>query len=183
MTERGFPNRHPNARWFHVVFSTYGTWLPGDPRGFRTRHHREHIEGDYKSPPTPGIYEQQHARSESMLRGPARRFSKGERQIVLRAVVERLRAMELVVGAVAVGSEHVHLVFKCPPAEVRRLVGLAKKHAWFALRAHGCSGSVWARRCRAEPIRGREHQLNAVRYVLRHVENGAAVWRYGDPIR
>jgi hypothetical protein len=30
---------------------TYGTWLPGDPKGFRTRHHREHIEGDYKKPP------------------------------------------------------------------------------------------------------------------------------------
>lgn len=39
--------------WYHIMCHTYGTWLPGDPRGFRTRHHREHVEGDYKSPPHP----------------------------------------------------------------------------------------------------------------------------------
>jgi hypothetical protein len=37
--------------WYHVTGSTYGAWLPGDPRGFRTRHHRQHVEGDYKDPP------------------------------------------------------------------------------------------------------------------------------------
>jgi hypothetical protein len=43
--------------WFHVILTTYGAWLPGDPRGFRTRHHRDHVEGDYKSPPPVGVYE------------------------------------------------------------------------------------------------------------------------------
>src|SRR6266571_4906356 len=43
--------------WYHVMGHTYGSWLYGDPRGFRTRHHREHVEGDYKNPPPPGSYE------------------------------------------------------------------------------------------------------------------------------
>jgi hypothetical protein len=30
-------------RWYHIIMSTYGSWLYGDARGFRTRHHREHI--------------------------------------------------------------------------------------------------------------------------------------------
>ena len=39
--------------WYHVGSNTKGTWLTGDPRGFRSRHHREHVEGDYRrlSPP------------------------------------------------------------------------------------------------------------------------------------
>ena len=37
--------------WFHCISTTYGAWLYGDARGFRTRHHREHIVGDYRSPP------------------------------------------------------------------------------------------------------------------------------------
>ena len=41
-------------RWFHVTAHTYGAWLAGDARGFRTRHHREHVEGDYKHPPPAG---------------------------------------------------------------------------------------------------------------------------------
>lgn len=171
-----------SARWFHVVFNTYGTWLPGDPRGFRTRHHREHIDGDYKSPPPSGLYEKRHARSACALREVPRRFTKTERRLVVRALVERLVALRLVVAAAAVGREHVHLVLKCPPADVRHVVGLAKKHAWYVLRDHGHSGLVWARRSRAEPIRDRHHQLNAVNYVLRHADDGAAVWRYGDPI-
>jgi hypothetical protein len=36
-----------SQRWYHVIISTYGGWLHGDPRGFRTRHHRAHVEGDY----------------------------------------------------------------------------------------------------------------------------------------
>lgn len=30
--------------WFHCIATTYGAWLYGDSRGFRTRHHREHVE-------------------------------------------------------------------------------------------------------------------------------------------
>src|SRR3954468_9029001 len=41
----------PWNNWYHCMGNTYGTWLPGDPRGFRTRLHREHVEGDYRNPP------------------------------------------------------------------------------------------------------------------------------------
>lgn len=40
--------------WCHCMGHTYGTWLPGDPCSFRTRHHRQHIEGDYRNPPPKG---------------------------------------------------------------------------------------------------------------------------------
>ena len=42
--------------WFHCTGGTKGTWLRGDPRGWRARHHREHCEGDYKNPPPPGAH-------------------------------------------------------------------------------------------------------------------------------
>jgi hypothetical protein len=47
----------PDGAWYHIMLTTSGDWLYGDARGFRTRHHREHVEGDYKNPPPPGIYE------------------------------------------------------------------------------------------------------------------------------
>ena len=41
----------PNKCWWHVTLSTYGSWLPGDQRGFRSRKHKIHSSGDYKNPP------------------------------------------------------------------------------------------------------------------------------------
>jgi hypothetical protein len=55
-------------KWFHLTTHTYGVWLYGDPRGFRTRHHREHIEGDYKNPPPPGKYADKLQRSKESLK-------------------------------------------------------------------------------------------------------------------
>lgn len=57
--------------WYHCMGHTYGTWLPGDPRSFRTRHHREHIVGDYKNPPPPGMYDKRHAKAKSLMTRPA----------------------------------------------------------------------------------------------------------------
>ena len=66
------PSHSPDPRrdwhWYHLILSTYGSWLPGDPRGFRTRHHRFHVEGDYKDPPPPGRYEKMHKQSQHSLR-------------------------------------------------------------------------------------------------------------------
>ncbi len=171
------------ARWFHVTFATYGTWLPGDPRGFRTRHHREHVEGDYKSPPPAGRYDERHRHSEELLVADPVLFTRAERRVVLSALLERLVDAKALVVAIAVGREHVHIILKCPPGEVRRVVGFGKKHAWFALRRTSRRERIWAKRCRAQPIADRAHQLNAVQYVVRHAFKGAAVWAWGDECR
>ena len=39
--------------WYHCTAHTYGTWLRGDPRGWRARHHREHVDGDYRNRTEP----------------------------------------------------------------------------------------------------------------------------------
>jgi len=41
-------------KWIHAYWSTFGVWLPGDPRGFRSRGHRIHSSGNYKDPPPTG---------------------------------------------------------------------------------------------------------------------------------
>src|SRR5258706_3182865 len=60
--------KRPWHDWYHVMGHTYGTWLPGDPKGFRTRHHREHVEGDYKHPPPKGKYDELWNRSKDLMK-------------------------------------------------------------------------------------------------------------------
>ncbi len=72
----------PWNRWFHCIGGTYGSWLPGDRRGFRTRHHREHVEGDYRNPPPVGIYVSRHQGAAESLRFDAVTIRSGDRRII-----------------------------------------------------------------------------------------------------
>jgi len=163
-------------RWFHVTWNTYGTWLYGDPRGFRTRHHREHVEGDYRNPPPPGTYDFQYRRSHSLLRRPPVVFTRKQRALAGQALWECLVSKGVEVRAVSVGGEHVHLLAWMDPLDIRQLVGQAKKHASHELRDQDLKGTVWAKRCRPNPIKDAKHLQNTARYITRHQEEGAWVW-------
>lgn len=166
-------------RWFHTIVTTYGAWLPGDPRGFRTRHHREHVEGDYKNPPPPGLYDGLLARSRGLLKQPPVFFPPVWRPLIGGAFRDRLEQEGAQVLCVAVAGQHVHALAKMPPPPVPRYwVGCGKKHVTFRLHALGWQGVVWGKRGKNVPIRDRRHQLNVFRYILRHTREGAWVWDF-----
>src|SRR5687768_10994638 len=58
--------------WYHVMGNTYGTWLPGSPKGFRTVMRKLHVPFDYKRPPPKGRYDKLHEQREASLDAPAR---------------------------------------------------------------------------------------------------------------
>jgi hypothetical protein len=173
---------HDPRVWYHVMFSTYGTWLYGDRRGFRTRHHREHVDGDYKHPPPPGRYARQEQRSRAALKQPPVVLPDLLRGIVGRALKERLEGLGALVVVVAVADQHVHLLARILRGEVREWIGTAKRHAWFVLRDHGWHGKLWGKRWKKIPIVTRQHQLNVFGYIARHAGHGAWVWKWGDPL-
>lgn len=185
--------------WCHVMSNTYGTWLPGDPRGFRTRRHREHVEGDYRSPPSAD-YSARHDAAKNSMRRDAVVLSPEVQEVVLEEWVAALRRDEVELLAVSVSATHVHALGRFPqkprfnepglrPAKtsavddpVRHLVGKAKQ--WSAKRllrdGYFDAGPIWARRGKIVRVHDRAHQLNVYRYILRHRAEGAAVWSFRD---
>lgn len=101
-------------KWFHCTTHTYGAWLYGDPRGFRTRHHREHVEGDYKNPPPAGKYDAELARSKRLLKQPPVMLSADWRRVVGEAVVEMLLRLEAQLLCLNASGQVVHLLAKMP---------------------------------------------------------------------
>lgn len=168
------------SKWFHVILTMYGAWLPGDKRGFRTRKHREHVEGDYKNPPRPGQYEGLAHHSRGSLQRAAAAISLEQRKIVGLSLRDTLLESDAVVACLSVSAKHAHLLVKLPPAETRHLVGIAKKDAWFKLRETGCERKLWAKRPKFIPVRDRSHQLNVYNYILEHAREGAWVWKHSD---
>lgn len=180
ISRQAFPGLGPASppsdfAWFHVVLTTYGTWLPGDPRGFRTRHHREHVAGDYRSPPEQD-YSARLRRSKSLLKQQPVHLEEDKLAVVGVALVERLRHLGGFVLVAAVNSTHAHMLAKIPAHETRNWAGLAKKHAWYAMRSSGCSERLWAKRAKFTPVLDQHHRDNCLRYIAAHQGQGAWVW-------
>ena len=175
----GYPKEPPQGSewgWFHIILTAYGAWLYGDRRGFRTRHHREHVEGDYKAPPPPGKYAAQEARSHQSLKQEPVAWTPEWWALLGGALVGRLQQLGAFVLCAAVGRQHAHLLAKLPRRQARPWSGLAKKHAWFVARDRGWVGKLWGKRGKQGPVRDRRHQLNVYHYILDHVKEGAWVW-------
>jgi hypothetical protein len=164
--------------WYHCMGNTYGTWLPGDPRGFRTRHHREHCEGDYKNPPPKGRYEQRHQKSKDLMTRPAVFLTVPQRVRALEEFVGSLRRREIEVVAASIDRVHFHVLARFPARDPRHWVGVAKKESSHYLKVEGLApvGGLWATRCECVPIEDRGHQVWVVGYILKHVKKGAATW-------
>ena len=100
--------------WWHVMWHTYGTWLPGDPRGFRDRDHRIHSSGDYKKPPPQreheGLYDyaRRVSNSEVVLATPALRRE------VCDALLSTIAEFQYRVLVLTVCRVHVHTVIELP---------------------------------------------------------------------
>lgn len=166
--------------WFHCILTTYGAWLPGDPRGFRTRHHREHVEGDYCSPPPIGLYDARHARSRQLMPFKAVQLAVEERTWLGTASVEFLQARCDTLLSIAVSGQHLHFQLRCERSRIIATLGELKRHLWYIRREHAGDKRLWGRGRKIVPIRSRQHQRRVYHYIMNHASQGAWVWSYRD---
>jgi hypothetical protein len=160
--------------WYHITTSTYGSWLHGDKRGFRTRHHREHVEGDYKNPPPSGMYSHLERHSKRLLKQEPVCLDPRWRKIVGIALRDRLQELGAEVLCLSVSKQHVHIQAKIPFGKARAWLGLAKKHAWFIAGDYGWKEKLWGKRGKATPVEDRKHQVNLYNYIRKHVKKERA---------
>jgi hypothetical protein len=151
--------------WYHVTVHVYGSWLRGDPRGWRSRHHREHVEGDYKHPPPKGKYDNLYELSKWLMKRDPIKIEYALRQFIADAVAEKLLTDGIQVLIVSLTAKHLHVLARFPKHNSRMQIGYAKKYATQKLKAHGLAvgfnlelgEGIWAKRSRAEPFRDRAH--------------------------
>jgi hypothetical protein len=168
-----------DGTWFHFVETVHGAWLYGDARGFRTRHHREHVEGDYKAPPPLEQYAEERQRSMGALTHPPVMVPSEWRPIIGTAIHERLTELEVFPLCLSMSGQHLHALVKVRRSvSARDCMGLAKKHAAFEAKARGWVGKLWGKRGKELRIRDRQHQVNVFRYILAHAKEGAWVRRW-----
>ncbi|MEX2389790.1 MAG: hypothetical protein WD534_18070 [Phycisphaeraceae bacterium] len=159
------------------------------------------MEGDYKSPPPKGKYDARHDHARGLMKREPVVLSVEAREAAVRAIQHALVTVHaLEVLAIAVGSMHLHVLVRLPEKgkpmfskrglrtsaindPPRHYMGIAKKESAKSLAAAGLvqPGGIWARRGKIVPIRDRPYQVNVVHYILKHFEEGAAIWSFRDP--
>ncbi len=171
--------------WFHCTTHTYGTWLRGDPRGWRSRNHREHVDGDYRHPPPKGKYDALYEGSKSLMKCDPVRIKKDLCQFVLDRVIERLLLRDNEVERGCFDGVHLHVLARCCKHNPKIELESAKQFATAQLKAQGFAlgidlergDGIWQVGSRAEPVANEHHFKKTRSYIESHASRGAAIWR------
>jgi len=139
-----------------LTWTTYGSWLPGDERKYT--QHGKVLDGNEK------IYK--HAKK--IQKSAAVKLTQKEKSIVERAIIKEVENIGQQLEAIAVCSNHVHMVFRWSYHPVKEVVSRYKNVSMFALYDIGRTGRIWTkgyhtRFCDEEQILAKQ-----IEYVKRH---------------
>jgi REP element-mobilizing transposase RayT len=171
----------PGRAWFHVMWHTYGTWLPGDPRGFRDRDHRIHSSGDYKNPPPQGEHEGLHRYAKRVSKSEVVLNTPSLRREVAESLVGVIHGMQCRLLALTVCRVHVHLVVELPEVEDAFRQTLTDIKMESSKRVKGKPASrLWARLWKVVPIDDEAHRQDELIYVRDKQGKSTCTWTFHD---
>ena len=115
-----------------VTWTTYGTWLQGDKRGY--------VKDGEIQPSNDNLkYTNQKQQKFQVVN-----LSSSQKHIVREAIVQEAEKINQKIPAIAVCSNHVHIVAEVSSEAVEQIVHRYKRSATFALRKSGLDGKVWS---------------------------------------
>ena len=157
--------------WYHCMGNIYGTWLPGDHRGFRTRNDKLHVPYDYKHRPPKGTYDRLYERSKRLMTYPTVYLdTPGQRQRVLDEFVASLLRHHVELAILSIDRVHFHALARLPDHNPRRWIGLAKKESsqYCKQTGHAPEGGLWGAACECKPVEDESHYHAAFGYIADH---------------
>ena len=167
--------------WFHVQWGTYGSWLPGDPRGFRNRDHRIHSSGDYRHPPPKGEHAGLRFYALEQLKKPVVVLPTPLRARVRDAVVSKSIESQVRLAALSVSRVHAHALMKTERHTLGQDIGKLKRSSSHAIR-DAIPGVVWAAKYHQDPVTNLNYFWTVFNYILEHEsKEGASIWHWDGP--
>jgi REP element-mobilizing transposase RayT len=118
---------------YMITFTTYGTWLQGDTKGFVTDGK---VRGENITLKRSNIRN---------LTKAAVRLSRREKEIVSNAIIEAAKRFEQKILAITVRSNHVHIVAEYVAVPIGVIAGYYKNAGRVALQKNGFKGRVWTK--------------------------------------
>lgn len=141
---------------YMITFTTYGTWLQGDERGY-VKKGRIYPENKVLKRTNQQLQLQQ-----TVI------LSKNQRQIVRNAILKEASTQKQQIYALSVKSNHIHIVVQNSRQPVSKIVAYYKKAARIALKAAGHNGKLWTRGYDKRFCFDKESLEQRIKYVRSH---------------
>jgi len=110
-----------------LTWTTYGSWLPGDQRGWMDRHYKSAIK---KSSP------QLEASARSMMRESAFILTEDQCKVVRKSIQKTCSLRNWKMYALSVYSNHVHVLISCSDKNGSQTLNMLKAHCARALKEY-----------------------------------------------
>jgi len=118
---------------YMITWTTYGTWLQGDERGYvkngQTCHGNKAL-----------MQRNEKSQSQDMVK-----LSRNQQQVVRKAIAEEAELQDQRIYALSIQSNHVHIVAEYTRQPISKIVAYYKKSARLALKAAGHNGKLWTK--------------------------------------
>ncbi len=192
------------VRWYHLILSAYGFWLPNDPRGSWSD-----FVGSwelYKFGPATKVSDKRNyakdphdialrRAAKEALKYPPVRFDDRQRDAIALGFENAITEACYVIHACCIGYDHAHLVVGRHERPIEKIAGHLKSKATMALRQAGChpllayevEGKIptpWSERQWNVFIHDEAQLRSAIGYVERHAEKEGLPkqrWKFVTP--
>ena len=141
---------------YMVTWTTYGSWLPGDKRGYVK-------DGE--------ILSEDKCLEEickKLMKSDGFKLTKRQQQIAKEAIIEKANSFGQVLHAIAVCSNHVHLIVENTKKPIGVTVSQYKNAARIALREAGINSKLWTRGFDKRFCFDEAKLKNKIAYVEKH---------------
>ena len=171
------------TRSWLITTTTYGTWLPGDERGFVGRvtdyrtddiHRTHRVEHDRRGTEYDRDIPKLRAASGSLMKGPPIWLNAEQAEVILNQFLETATHRRWEIHAITVMSNHIHIVVTAPDEYGGDdLLRDFKSYASRALNGRWprpASGTWWTKSGSKPPLESERALEDAIVYVLNQHE-------------
>ncbi|MCJ7778490.1 MAG: transposase [Sedimentisphaerales bacterium] len=144
---------------YMLTWTTYGTWLQGDRRGFV--RDGEILQGDER------ILEL----CKELQKGPTVKLKEQEKAIVKAAILNEAERISHKIEALAICTSHIHLAARPCDKSIERIVSMYKSAATRELRCCERTGRIWTKGFDKRFCFTQEDLARKIAYIQNHKQS------------
>jgi REP element-mobilizing transposase RayT len=141
---------------YMLTWTTYGTWLPGDPRGY--------VEDGNILPGDDDLLEY----AQGQQKYPALKLNADEKKIVHETLLSQAEQIGQLIESLVVYSNHVHLLLQTHPQTIEKIVSRYKSTTTRLLWRHGRKGKIWSTGFDKRFCFSQNEMVRRKTYILNH---------------
>jgi len=144
---------------YMITWTTYGTWLQGDERGY--------VKNGKIYPANESLKQ---TNKQLQLQDEIR-LSKIKQKVVQNAIIKEAQSQGQNILALSVNATHVHIVAENIPQPISNIVAYYKKAARLALKSIGHEGKLWTKGYDKRFCFDQKTLKQKIKYVESHNKN------------